>query len=140
MDLSQNEFDVAKHVEAGATLHLLHPFTSRPIYDKKEDAKGEMVDDISKPATITLRGIESASVRKVGKVQQARAAKGAKIDNEKLGLDTLQAATIGWDNIGDASGQLEFTPENLRTVYLERDWIGQQVLGFISERNNFFTG
>ena len=139
MDLSRKEFDVAGAVEEGATLHLVGPFDGKPIYDQKT-VKGKSVDDLEKPVTITMRGMESETVRKVGKKHKRMAAKGVVLDEEASGLDTFEAAVIGWENIGDKSGNLECSPENVRKVFMDYDWIGQQALAFTMDRTNFFTG
>lgn len=139
MDLSRKEFDVAGAVEEGATLHLVGPFDGQPLYDTKT-VKGKEVNILEKPVTITVRGMESETVRKVAKKHSRMAAKGVKLDDEAAGLDTFVAAVIGWENIGDKSGNLECSPENIRKMFMEFDWIGQQVLAFSMDRTNFFTG
>ena len=139
MDLSRKEFDVAGAVEEGATLHLVGPFDGKPLYDTKT-VKGEEINIIEKPVTITVRGMESETVRKVAKKHNRMASKGVKLDEETVGLETFQAIVIGWENVGDGNGNLECTPDNIRKLFAEYDWIGQQVLAFSMDRTNFFTG
>jgi len=127
MDLTKSEFDVATAVDAGAELHLLHPFTGDALFD----------DD--KPVTITVRGLESESVRRVARMQAKKASKGIKSSDEVNGVEMLIAATCGWSGLHKGKDELEFNPENARWIYAEYDWIGQQVLAFAAERSNFFT-
>lgn len=139
MDLSRKEFDVAGAVEEGATLHLVGPFDGKLLYEQKT-VKGAKVDIVDKPVTITLRGMESETVRNIAKKHSRKAAKGVTLDQEAVGIETFQAVVIGWENIGDGSGPLECNPANVHKVFLEHDWIGQQVLAFAMDRTNFFTG
>jgi len=159
MDLSRKEFDVAGAVEEGATLHLIGPFDGKPIYDQKTDdagkplygtktdSKGKTVQDLEKPipdlekpVTISMRGMESETVRKVAKKHERMAAKGVKLDPETVGIETFQKIVMDWQNIGDATGNLECSPENIHKVFVEHDWIGKQVLAFSMDRSNFFIG
>ena len=127
MDLTQKKFDVAGAVEKGAILHLVDPFSAVRLYDGKD------------PITITVRGIESQTARAVAKKHRQNEARGIKLSEDDKGLDNLNALIIDWAHIGNANGDLECTPENVRAVLAEYDWIAQQVLAFAMERSNFFT-
>jgi len=128
MDLTKPEFDVASAVERGAVLHLKHPFTD------------ELMMDGQNPVTITLRGAESATVRNVIKIQNQKKTRGVKLTEDEVGLEIIIAAIIDWSHIGDKKGDMEPTRDNIKEILLRLDWIGQQILPFVMERRNFFTG
>ena len=127
VDLTSKEFDVAGAVEEGATLHLTHPVT------------GELLYDGDQPVTITLRGLESASVRAVAASQAKKEARGVKISDEAKGVQMMVAATLGWSGLDRDGEPLEFTPDNVKWLFAENDWIGQQAIEFMKDRANFFT-
>ena len=116
----------------GAVLNIVHPET----------------EEVIKGMTITVLGQDSKIYRKLqlGKQQAAlnRMSKGKKaldLDAEKLSedsIDDLVKITIGWTGFSLDKKELEFTPENVRTVYTEWAWIKEQVQEFVGNRANFF--
>jgi hypothetical protein len=116
----------------GAVLNIVHPET----------------EEVIEGMTITVLGQDSKIYRKLqlGKQQAAlnRMSKGKKVldlDAEKLSedsIDDLVKITIGWTGLSLDKKELEFTPENVRTVYTEWAWIKEQVQEFVGNRANFF--
>tara|TARA_R110000868_G_scaffold29270_4_gene108860 strand:+ start:1982 stop:2389 length:408 start_codon:yes stop_codon:yes gene_type:complete len=116
----------------GAVLNIVHPET----------------EEVIEGMTITVLGQDSKIYRKLqlGKQQAAlnRMSKGKKaldLDAEKLSedsIDDLVKITIGWTGLSLDKKELEFTPENVRTVYTEWAWIKEQVQEFVGNRANFF--
>tara|TARA_R110002126_G_scaffold148502_1_gene294485 strand:- start:384 stop:791 length:408 start_codon:yes stop_codon:yes gene_type:complete len=116
----------------GAVLNIVHPET----------------EEVIEGMTITVLGQDSKIYRKLqlGKQQAAlnRMSKGKKaldLDAEKLSedsIDDLVKITIGWTGFSLDKKELEFTPENVRTVYTEWAWIKEQVQEFVGNRANFF--
>jgi hypothetical protein len=57
---------------------------------------------------------------------------------EKGGYDLLVAATIAWSPGIEWEGKpLACTPENANMLYRARDFIGRQIVAFISAESNF---
>jgi hypothetical protein len=118
--------------DEGALMQVRHPETEEPI------------DGM----TITLLGQDSAVYRKIqfGKQQAAlsRISKGKKaveLDAEKLAedsIDDLVKLTVDWSGFTLDGKALEATPENLRMVYSEWNWIKEQAQEFVADRAHFF--
>lgn len=129
MDFMRDEFDVAAQAEAGAKMHVCDPRTGAPFFD-----------DDGKPVTITVRGKDCPTLRAVAKAHERKKAQGAKISDERAGLDIFKAAIIDWSGFSGVDGVLECTPENIEMLMSARDWIPEQIIEFMGDRNNFFTG
>ncbi len=133
MDL--NELDLAEMADGGADLELEHPVT------------GELLDHEGKKFIITLAGTDSAAYRnKQRELQSKRIAKMSRKRNNKDFIlsdeDTsalLAAATIGWSGIMVGGEEIEFSTAAAKKLYLERNWIREQVDVFVGDRANFFT-
>lgn len=118
--------------DEGATLELVHPET----------------EEVISGLTITLLGQDSKVYRKLllSKQQAAlnRIAKGKKAvdyDAEKMAddsIDDLVKLTISWTGVTVSGETLECTPDNVRRVYNEWNWVKEQVQEFVADRSNFF--
>lgn len=131
MDFSDNDYDLTKAANEGATLTLYHPKTQEPFYDG---------DD---PVTITVKGndsdefkaalsdiVDAHSDRKKGKLAQA----------ETRAIMLMARVTTDWSGIDWEGKPLEFTQANARMLYRARPWIRQQVDEFVQEKANFGKG
>ena len=125
MDFST--FDPSVQADEGADMEIIHPVT------------GEIFMDGDKPVTICVRGFESKTIKDLARKHARKAQNGRKVDIEKNGFELLVAATIGWSGVSWEDEPLECTPKNVEMLYRERDFIGQQVLSFMSDAANFFT-
>lgn len=51
----------------------------------------------------------------------------------------MAAVTVGWENIEDDQGQpITFSKEKAVEIYLQFDWIAEQVKREVYNRHNFF--
>jgi len=118
--------------DEGAIMQVRHPET--------EDAIDGM--------TITLLGQDSAVYKKIqlGKQQAAlsRISKGKKavdLDATKLaedGIDDLVKLTVGWEGFTLDGKKLEATPDNVRMVFSDWNWLREQAQEFVADRAHFF--
>lgn len=131
MDLST----VSAAAEEGAILELKDP-TGEPIL--KPDGK---------PVTITLAGMESKRFKRarnsIGDRYLKNAgptSRAAKTMEEAIGDLAFQLAsvTIAWDGVIVDGQELECTQANAKKVYLQYDWVREQVDSFVGNRANFW--
>lgn len=131
--MTPDYYDVAAWAEQGARLHLTDPYTDEPI------GAGAAA------AIIELRGADSATYQRVvnAKVNRRMAMRGrpAKVTAEEIEAatcDTLAQVTKGWANLPPAvAGDLPFSVENAKRLYLKHRWIRDQVERFVADRANF---
>jgi len=122
------DFDLASQAESGFTFNLAHPVS------------GEKLD-----AQITVRGHDSPTYRNAtyAIVERIKAIKEPEKrpqeDRDKDGAELLAAVTVGWENIEDDQGQpITFSKEKAVEIYLQFDWIAEQVKREVYNRHNFF--
>lgn len=118
--------------DEGALMQVRHPETEEAI----------------EGMTIILLGQDSAVYRKIQLAKQqaalSRISKGKKavdLDAEKLAedsIDDLVKLTVDWEGFTLDGKALEATPENVRMVYSEWNWIKEQAQEFVADRANFF--
>lgn len=118
--------------DQGATMQVRHPET--------EDAIEGM--------TITLLGQDSGVYKKILLAKQqaalSRISKGKKavdLDATKLGedsIDDLVKLTVGWEGFTLDGKKLDATPDNVRMVYAEWNWLREQAQEFVADRAHFF--
>lgn len=118
--------------DEGALMQVRHPETEEAI----------------EGMTIILMGQDSAVYRKIQLAKQqaalSRISKGKKavdLDAEKLAedsIDDLVKLTVDWEGFTLDGKALEATPENVRMVYSEWNWIKEQAQEFVADRANFF--
>jgi hypothetical protein len=71
----------------------------------------------------------------------AKGKKALDLDAEKLsedGIDDLVKLTTSWSGFLLDGKKLECTPENVRSVYSDWEWIKEQAQEFVANRANFF--
>lgn len=115
----------------------------------KDLAGTQMTDKGGKPVSITLKGPDSETYRKLTRAQVRkridRAAKGDKTEDDALAaeaeadaIDIMAACTVGWAGINDKAGKpIPCTAENARQLYQRYPIIREQVDLFVSNRLNF---
>lgn len=118
--------------DEGALMQVRHPETEEAI----------------EGMTIILLGQDSAVYRKIQLAKQqaalSRISKGKKavdLDAEKLAedsIDDLVKLTVDWEGFTLDGKALDATPENVRMVYSEWNWIKEQAQEFVADRANFF--
>ncbi|CAB5187098.1 hypothetical protein UFOVP166_3 [uncultured Caudovirales phage] len=118
--------------DEGAIMQVRHPET--------EDAIEGM--------TITLLGQDSGVYKKILLAKQqaalSRISKGKKavdLDATKLGedgIDDLVKLTVGWEGFTLDGKKLDATPENVRMVYSDWNWLREQAQEFVADRAHFF--
>jgi hypothetical protein len=118
--------------DEGATMQVRHPET--------EDAIEGM--------TITLLGQDSGVYKKILLAKQqavlSRISKGKKavdLDAAKLGEDTIDdlvKLTVNWEGFSLDGKKLDATPDNVRMVYAEWNWLREQAQEFVADRAHFF--
>ncbi len=116
--------------DSGAELQLVHPVTSEQT-----------------TVFIKLAGVDSKAFRAaVRERQRQRAESIAKevLDDgdleERRDADVLVAATLGWRGLENDGAPMEFTPENVRNLYIQSPGVRSQVERFIYNRRNFIKG
>lgn len=129
MDFSK--IDVTAAADKGALMHVEHPATREPLYDKA-----------GKPITMLLAGQDS----RLWKSEQAKISEkyaGRKKYNaaslQRDSIELLASVTLQWNGIEWEGKPLECNRENARMLYAERAWVMEQVDAFVAERANFFT-
>jgi len=153
MDITQYNTTVAS--DNAQTLSLKDPFTDELLID--ED--GKTVD-------IYLYGIQSTAARNAVAERERKSNKkdltdeqskelGAEFlakltvgksnkkdltdeQSKELGAEFLAKLTVGWsENIEVEGEKLKHTYNNAVALYMEQDWIGQQVIAFVSSLENY---
>lgn len=127
MDITKYNTQVAS--DNAQTLNLRDPFTD----DVLVDSDGNTVD-------IFLYGIQSTAARNAIAERERRSNKKELSDEEskELGAEFLAKLTVGWsDNIEVDGKKLTFNYKNAVKLYMDQDWIGQQVISFISKLENY---
>jgi len=127
MDISK--FNTTTASDNAQTLHLRDPFTDEVIMDEN----GDSLD-------IYLYGIQSTAARNAIADRERKSNKG-KLSSEasrRLGAEFLASLTVGWSNNIEAEGEpLKHNYQNAVKLYMENDWIGQQVIEFVNNLENY---
>lgn len=128
MDL--NDINLSEQADAGAELNLEHPVS------------GEKIDGM----VITLAGSDSKAFRaKQKEINASRLTKMLKRKSAGLqhsddeDCDLLASCTLGWSGIVAGGEKIKFSHAAAKKLYLEHNWIREQVDEFIGNRANFFT-
>jgi len=127
MDITKYNTTVAS--DNAQTLHLRDPFTDEILVDEN----GDTVD-------IYLYGIQSTAARNAVAERERKSNKKDLTEEESnlVGAEFLAALTVGWsDNIEMNGEKLKYNHKNAISLYLEQDWIGQQVIAFVSHLENY---
>ncbi len=127
MDITKYNTTVAS--DNAQTLNLKDPFTNEVLID--ED--GNTVD-------IYLYGVQSTAARNAVAERERKSNKKDLTDEQskELGAEFLAKLTVGWsDNIEVEGEKLKHTYNNAVALYMEQDWIGQQVIAFVSSLENY---
>ena len=127
MDITKYNTTVAS--DHAQTLNLKDPFTNQVLID--ED--GNTVD-------IYLYGVQSTAARNAVAERERKSNKKDLTDEQskELGAEFLAKLTVGWsDNIEVEGEKLKHTYNNAVALYMEQDWIGQQVIAFVSSLENY---
>lgn len=138
MDLSA--LDTAKASDTPAFLHLLHPTTNEPLYDKAADGQQVAVG-------LMLYGRDSAAwkahTRAVTNraLQSRRPGRATAEGLEAEALSGIVALTAGWPVPFILNGEtLNYSPEAARRLYAAMPWIREQADAFADDRGNFLKG
>lgn len=127
MDITKYNTTVAS--DNAQTLNLKDPFTNEVLID--ED--GNTVD-------IYLYGVQSTAARNAVAERERKSNKKDLTDeqNKELGAEFLAKLTVGWSSNIEIEGEkLKYTYNNAVALYMEQDWIGQQVIAFVSNLENY---
>jgi len=127
MDITKYNTTVAS--DNAQTLNLCDPFTNEVLVDDN----GDTVD-------IHLYGIQSTAARNAMAERERKSNKKDLTDEQskELGAEFLAKLTVGWsDNIEVEGEKLKYTYNNAVALYMEQDWIGQQVIAFVSSLENY---
>jgi len=127
MDISK--FNTTTASDNAQTLHLRDPFTDEVIMDENSDS-----------LDIYLYGIQSTAARNAIADRERKSNKG-KMSAEasrRLGAEFLASLTVGWSENIEADGEpLKHNYQNAVKLYMENDWIGQQVIQFVNNLENY---
>lgn len=101
-----------------------------------EEVLVELKDDSGMPVTIEVASIRSDIARDLF---LALKAKNLQADSEEFGLETICGLTLGWsDNLSlDDGDKFPYSQENVKKLYLQESWIGEQVIAFVTNHANF---
>ena len=127
MDISK--FNTTTASDNAQTLHLRDPFTDEVIMDEN----GDSLD-------IYLYGIQSTAARNAIADRERKSNKGkmSAEANRRLGAEVLASLTVGWSDNIEADGEpLKHNYQNAVKLYMENDWIGQQVIQFVNNLENY---
>lgn len=129
------EFDLQKIKEAQADdgwLDILHPQTGEKTPIRIHLAGPD--SEVFRKADRRIKNRNLASLQKRG--NQTR------LTTEQIeanSIELLKAITLGWDGVTWGGAPLEFSPENVETLYTEFSFIREQVDEFVGDRQNFFS-
>lgn len=127
MDIAKYNTTLAS--DQAQTMSLKDPFTGETLTD--ED--GKTID-------FYLYGIQSTAARNALAERERRSNKGKPSTEEslRLGAEFLAALTAGWSHNIEIEGEtLSYSYGNAVTLYMEQDWIGQQVIQFVNNLENY---
>jgi len=97
-----------------------------------------------KPVFITVVGVGSKKFRAIKSKIMAESlelkADGHEIDANAQMVKVLASSTIGWRGIEKDNKPLEFSVEQAEKLYLGSDFVYDQVIEFIGNRENFTPG
>lgn len=124
MDLSE----IRKQAQDEAWVTILHPVsgeeTSMRIRLLSPDSERyRQIDN-------RIRNVATKSMTKRGGLSAE--------ELSESGLQLLIQATVGWENVIFDGQPIQFSPENVRTVYTDFPFIREQVDRFLGDRRNFF--
>lgn len=121
--MNVNQYNTTLACNIPRKLSLRNPYNGETL----RDAKGNTVD-------IYLYGMLSDHARNAVKSQ----ARHEDRQDDQVGGEILAALTQGWsDNLEDDDGPIPFTRERAARLYIEQDWIANQVLAFVKDLGNF---
>jgi hypothetical protein len=126
MDLSQ--LNTTKASDIPRACSLVDPFTNEIL-----------VDDDGKTIDIFLYGMKSTAAR-TATANRGRRSKANHSDEEvaRMGAEFLADLTHGWsDNLHIGEERLDYSRANATKLYMDHDWIAEQVLQFARELENF---
>jgi len=104
------------------------------------------VDGKSTDVFILMAGVDSTIWRKqkrkqtVEIMQAARSKKDSDLDYDRMDIDALVEATIGWRGIVKGGEPWEFSKENALQLYSKSPGIVSQLLDFVANKRNFTKG
>lgn len=112
-------------------------------YKTHESEWMTVTDPFGEPTDIRIRlaGRDSESFKKASrKIAEAKRKrqKGLKpIEEERMWLETFAKCTVEWENLEDNGKKLDCNFENAMKVYSNYEFVLEQVIIFIQERENF---
>ena len=124
MDLSE----IRKQAQDEAWVTILHPVSG---------AETSMRIRLLSPDSERYRQIDNRIRYATTKSMTKRGGLSAEELSES-GLQLLIQATVGWENVIFDGQPIQFSPENVRTVYTDFPFIREQVDRFLGDRRNFF--
>lgn len=104
------------------------------------------VDGKATDVYILIAGVDSAVWRKQKRkqtaeiMQAARAKKDSELDYDRMDIDALVEATLGWRGIVKDGEAWEFSKERALELYSKSPGIVSQLLDFIADKRNFTKG
>ena len=115
--------------ETGVEVEILNPST---------------LASLENPIFIKLAGAGSKRFRAAKSEALAQAIKekadGKELDVNEVEIKILTACTIGWRGIKENKKELEFSVEKCEQLYRGSDFVFDQCLAFINNRENFTKG
>ena len=124
MDLSE----IRKQAQVEAWVTILHPVSG---------VETSMRIRLLSPDSERYRQIDNRIRNATTKSMTKRGGLSAEELSES-GLQLLIQATVGWENVIFDGQPIQFSPENVRTVYTDFPFIREQVDRFLGDRRNFF--
>lgn len=124
MDLSE----IRKQAQDEAWVTILHPVSGEET---------SMRIRLLSPDSERYRQIDNRIRNAATKSMTKRGGLSAEELSES-GLQLLIQATVGWENVIFDGQPIQFSPENVRTVYTDFPFIREQVDRFLGDRRNFF--
>lgn len=124
MDLSE----IQKQAQDEAWVTILHP-----VFGEETSMRIRLLS----PDSERYRQIDNRIRNAATKSMTKRGGLSAEELSES-GLQLLIQATVGWENVIFDGQPIQFSPENVRTVYTDFPFIREQVDRFLGDRRNFF--
>lgn len=126
-----NERNPARAAGTPQVMHLADPFTGET-----------MTGEDGAPICFWVYGMKSDVARNAWKERARRYGDDESAlspdDRAAAGAELLAAITQGWSsNLEDDTGMIPFSKERAVSLYLEHDWIAEQVLRFAGNVRNY---
>ena len=138
-----NVFDSVSASEKGATLHLLHPLTDKPVYSDNEKTKAITISALGPDSQTNQKALQKAHLELRKAHSQLENGEELTMDYDKAVADTVQLYAdlcTGFEGITHKGKALKFSRENAVILFDTYKEIRKQFGDFVADKANFIKG